>query len=67
MGREHYASDYFPFLYDYAEYLIGQGKAYVCDLSDEEIKEYREISITRARRAPTGIARWKKTSISSGA
>ena len=38
---EHYASDYFQFLYDYAEYLIQQGKAFVCDLSDEEIKEYR--------------------------
>ncbi len=38
---EHYASDYFPFLYDYAEYLIGQGKAYVCDLSEAEIREYR--------------------------
>jgi glutaminyl-tRNA synthetase len=38
---EHYASDYFPFLYDYAEYLIQQGKAYVCDLTEAEIREYR--------------------------
>jgi glutaminyl-tRNA synthetase len=38
---EHYASDYFSFLYDYAEYLIQQGKAYVCDLSEAEIREYR--------------------------
>ena len=38
---EHYASDYFPFLYDYAEYLVQQGKAYVCDLSEAEIREYR--------------------------
>ncbi len=38
---EFYASDYFPFMYDYAEYLIGQGKAYVCDLSEAEIREYR--------------------------
>jgi glutaminyl-tRNA synthetase len=38
---EFYASDYFQFLYDYAEYLVEQGKAYVCDLSDEEIKDYR--------------------------
>jgi glutaminyl-tRNA synthetase len=38
---EFYASDYFQTLYDYAEYLIGQGKAYVDDLSDEEIKHYR--------------------------
>jgi glutaminyl-tRNA synthetase len=40
-AEERYASDYFQTLYDYAEYLIGQGKAYVCDLSDAEIKEYR--------------------------
>jgi glutaminyl-tRNA synthetase len=38
---EYYASDYFQQLYDYAEYLILEGKAYVCDLTDEEIKEYR--------------------------
>ena len=38
---EHYASDYFQFLYDYAEYLVQQGKAYVCDLSEAEIREYR--------------------------
>jgi glutaminyl-tRNA synthetase len=38
---EHYASDYFQFLYDYAEYLVQTGKAYVCDLDDEAIREYR--------------------------
>ncbi|MGA2082891.1 MAG: glutamine--tRNA ligase/YqeY domain fusion protein [Holophaga sp.] len=38
---EYYASDYFQFLYDYAEYLVQTGKAYVCDLSEEEIREYR--------------------------
>jgi glutaminyl-tRNA synthetase len=38
---EHYASDYFQFLYDYAEYLVQTGKAYVCDLDDEQIREYR--------------------------
>ena len=38
---EHFASDYFQFLYDYAEYLIQEGKAYVCDLSEDEIREYR--------------------------
>ncbi len=38
---EHYASDYFQFLYDYAEYLVQEGKAYVCDLSEAEIREYR--------------------------
>ncbi|HWQ09016.1 MAG TPA: glutamine--tRNA ligase/YqeY domain fusion protein, partial [Holophaga sp.] len=38
---EFYASDYFQKLYDYAEYLIQVGKAYVCDLSEDEIREYR--------------------------
>lgn len=35
--REYFASDYFPQLYEYAEKLIMKGKAYVCDLSAEEI------------------------------
>ena len=39
--REFYASDYFDQLYEYAAQLIKKGKAYVCDLSIEEIKEYR--------------------------
>ena len=37
----YYASDYFDKLYEYAEYLIKAGKAFVCDLSLEELKEYR--------------------------
>ena len=36
-----YASDYFEQLYDYAVELIKRGKAYVCDLSIEEVKAYR--------------------------
>ncbi len=39
--REYYASDYFEKLYEYAEILIKKGKAYVCDLTPEQIKEYR--------------------------
>jgi len=39
--REYYASDYFEQLYQYAVLLIKAGKAYVCDLSPEEIREYR--------------------------
>lgn len=39
--RMFYASDYFPQLYEYAEKLIMLGKAYVCDLSAQEIREYR--------------------------
>lgn len=39
--RLFYASDYFQQLYDWAEMLIEQGKAYVDDLSAEEISQYR--------------------------
>ncbi len=39
--REFYASDYFEQLYEYAVKLIRKGKAYVCDLSPDEIREYR--------------------------
>ncbi len=39
--RLHYASDYFEQLYEYARQLIKKGKAYVCDLSADEIREYR--------------------------
>ena len=49
---EHYASDYFQFLYDYAEYLIQEGKAYVCDLSEEEIKDYRGNFFKAGRNSP---------------
>ena len=36
-----YASDYFDQLYDWAVKLIKDGKAYVCDLSADEVSEYR--------------------------
>ncbi len=39
--RLFYASDYFGKFYEYAVQLIKKGKAYVCDLSAEEIREYR--------------------------
>jgi glutaminyl-tRNA synthetase len=44
--RALYASDYFEEMYQLAEDLIGEGKAYVDHLSDEEIKEHRG-SLTR--------------------
>jgi len=40
-GHLFYASDYFDQLYDWAVYLIKQGKAYVCDLSADEVREHR--------------------------
>jgi glutaminyl-tRNA synthetase len=39
--RLFYASDYFGQLYDWAVQLIKGGKAYVCDLTADEIREYR--------------------------
>jgi len=42
---EYYASDYFDQLYEWACKLIKNGKAYVCDLSSEEISEYRGKAI----------------------
>ena len=40
-NRLYFASDYYEALYGYALKLIKKGKAFVCDLSPEEIKEYR--------------------------
>ena len=39
--RLFYASDYFEQLYDWAVQLIKKGKAYVCDLTAEQMREYR--------------------------
>ncbi len=40
-AKEVYASDFFPVIYEYAEKLITDGKAFVCDLSPEEISATR--------------------------
>lgn len=40
-GDVRYASDYFEQLYAWAVYLVEQGKAFVCDLSPEQGREYR--------------------------
>jgi glutaminyl-tRNA synthetase len=37
----YHASDYYEQLYEWAEKLIGDGKAYVCDLSPDQVREYR--------------------------
>ncbi len=39
--REYYASDYYDKLYEYAIQLIKKGKAYVCDLSADQVRETR--------------------------
>ncbi|MDD5219461.1 MAG: glutamine--tRNA ligase/YqeY domain fusion protein [Candidatus Bipolaricaulis sp.] len=41
----YFASDYFEQLYEWAEVLIRAGKAYVCDLSAEEVSEYRGTAV----------------------
>ncbi|MDO6563450.1 glutamine--tRNA ligase/YqeY domain fusion protein [Amphritea sp. 1_MG-2023] len=40
-GDVRYASDYFDTFYAWAQHLIREGNAYVCDLSPEEASEYR--------------------------
>lgn len=50
--RLFYASDYFEQLYEYAVRLIKKGKAYVCDLSPEEIREYRGTLTVPGRESP---------------
>ncbi len=40
-GGIYYGSDYFDKCYEYAKKLIRDGKAYVCDLSADEMREYR--------------------------
>jgi glutaminyl-tRNA synthetase len=50
--RLYHASDYFGQLYEYAVKLIKKGKAYVCDLSPEEIREYRGTLTEPGRDSP---------------
>ena len=50
--RLYYASNYFAKLFEYAIELIKQGKAYVCDLSSEQIREYRGTLTTGGKNSP---------------
>ncbi len=50
--RLFYASDYFEQLYEYAEQLIKLGKAYVCDLTPDEIRDYRGTLTEPGRESP---------------
>ena len=47
-----YASDYFDKCYEYAIKLIKLGKAYVCDLSQEELREHRGTLTTVGKNSP---------------
>jgi len=48
----HYASDYFPKLYEWAKTLIKAGRAFVCDLSAEQMREYRGTLTMPGRNSP---------------
>ena len=48
----YFASDYFEQLYEFAVALIKSGKAYVCDLSAEQIREYRGTLTEPGRDSP---------------
>ena len=50
--RLYYASDYFGKLFNYATQLIERGKAYICDLSSDEIREYRGTLTEPGRESP---------------
>ncbi len=51
-GGVFYGSDYFEQCYEFAVKLIKDGKAYVCDLSAEEMKEYRGTLTEPGRNSP---------------
>ena len=51
-NRLYYASDYFEQLYQFAVQLIRKGKAYVCDLSPREMKDYRGTLTEPGRESP---------------
>ncbi|AKD37377.1 glutaminyl-tRNA ligase [Pasteurella multocida subsp. multocida OH4807] len=51
-GQPRYASDYFDQLYGYAIELIQKGLAYVCELSPEEMREYRGTLTEPGKNSP---------------
>ena len=48
----YFASNYFDRMYECAEFLIKKGKAYVCDLTPEEIREYRGTLTEPGKNSP---------------
>jgi glutaminyl-tRNA synthetase len=51
-GDVRYASAYFHQLYEWAVHLVGQGKAYVCDLDAQQAREYRGTLTEAGRNSP---------------
>jgi glutaminyl-tRNA synthetase len=56
--RLFFASDYFQQLYEWAQLLIRKGKAYVCDLTPEQVREYRGDLTTPGTNSP-----WRERSV----
>jgi glutaminyl-tRNA synthetase len=52
-GEVRYASTYFQQLYDWAVFLVEQGKAYVCDLNAEEARQYRGTLTEAGKNSPS--------------
>ena len=50
--RLYYASDYFEQLYQWGVQLIKAGKAYVCDLSAEQVRQYRGTLTEPGKESP---------------
>ena len=51
-GGVYYGSDYFDKCYEFAVKLIKDGKAYVCDLSADELREYRGTLTEPGKESP---------------
>jgi len=51
-GRLYFASDYFERMYEYAVQLIKAGKAYVCDLTADQIREFRGTLTKPGKNSP---------------
>ena len=64
--REYYASDYFPQMYEAAVKLIQKGKAFVCDLSAEEIRAYRGTLTETGKDSPYRVREQDTEAIDNG-
>jgi len=51
-GRLYFASDYFEQMYQYAVQLVKAGKAYVCDLTADQVREYRGTFTQPGKESP---------------
>lgn len=60
--RLFYASDYFQQLYDWAVELIRKGKAYVCDLNAEQLRETRGTLTEPGKESPAATGASKRIS-----